>query len=211
MTNPRTQIDPSKILSSSEIAALLAECQRRSLRSINSQMNLVLFRTSCCIGLRVSEISDLELRDIVLTDVRPHVVVRNGKGSKKRKVPLWLDRSTLSDIAAWKALRESQGASPADPFISHQRKATLGQPLTDRSLQYRFKTILGWCLAPERVEQLSIHSGRHSFASHLLKRGFSLVQVRDWLGHSSISTTSVYLHVDPDEGEKVLDAFDFAA
>ena len=61
----------------------------------------------------------------------------------------------------------------------------------------------------ERIEQLSIHSGRHSFASHLLKRRFSLVQVRDWLGHSSISTTSAYLHVDPDEGGEVGDAFDF--
>jgi site-specific recombinase XerC len=172
-------------------------------------MNLVLFRTSCCVGLRVSGIAYLQLRDIVLTDVRPHVVVRAGKGSKRRKVPLWLDRSTLSDIAGWKALRESQGASPTDPFICHQRKSSQGQSLSDRAMQYRFKTILGWSLDDDRVEQLSIHSGRHSFASHLLKRGFNLVQVRDWLGHSSISTTSVYLHVDPDEGSEVLDAFSF--
>ena len=170
-----TRLDTSKILSSSEIKSVLNELERRSKRSINSQMSQVIFRMSCCCGLRVSEIADLQLRDIVLTDVRPHVVVRSGKGSKRRKVPLWLDRQTLSDIAAWKALRESQGAVAEDPFICHQRRGTFGQSLSDRALQYRFKTILGWCLAPERVEQLSIHSGRHSFASHLLKRGFSLV------------------------------------
>jgi integrase/recombinase XerD len=187
------------------------ELERRSKRSINSQMSQIIFRMSCCCGLRVSEIADLQLRDIVLTDVRPHVVVRSGKGQKRRKVPLWLDRQTLSDIAAWKALRESQGALAEDSFICHQRRVTQGQSLSDRALQYRFKTLLGWCLAPERVEQLSIHSGRHSFASHLLQRGFTLVQVRDWLGHSSISTTSIYAHIDPDFGAEVLDAFDFDA
>jgi len=204
------RFDPSKILSTSEIAALLSELERRAKRSINSQMNFVLFRLSCCVGLRVSEIASLQLRDVVLTDVRPRIVVRAGKGQKRRKIPLWLDRQTLSEIAAWKVLRESQDAACTDPFICNQRKKSLGQPLSVRALQYRFKTVLAWCLEPGRVEQLSIHSGRHSFASHLLKKGFSLVQVRDWLGHSSISTTSVYLHVDPDEGEEVLDAFQFA-
>ncbi|RCS51923.1 site-specific integrase [Bremerella cremea] len=166
-----------------------------------------IFRTLS--GLRVSEISALKLREVVLTETRPHIIVSNGKGGKRRKVPLWLDRQTLSEIAAWKAVRDSQWADPDCPFVCNLRKGESGQPLGVRALQHRFKTILRTYLAPDRVEQLSIHSGRHSFASHLLKRGFSLVQVRDWLGHSSIATTSVYLHTDPDEGSEVLEAFAF--
>lgn len=191
------------------MSAILCELNRRSKRSISSQMNLILFRVSACAGLRVAECADLQLRDIVLTDVRPHLVVRNGKGHKKRKVPLWLDRSTLGDIAAWKAFRTSQGAISEDSFICHLRTASLGQPLTTRSLQYRFKTLLAMCLASERVRQLSIHSGRHSFCSHILRRGFNLIEVRDWMGHSDLRVTSLYAHIDPDQGSEIGDAFAF--
>lgn len=113
------------LLASSEITALLAECQRRSKRSNNSPMNHVLFRLSCCVGHRVGEIADLQPRDIVLTDFCPHVIVQAGKGSKRRKVPLWLDRSALAYIIAWKALRGFRG-SVTDRSVRLQptRKAT---------------------------------------------------------------------------------------
>lgn len=154
-------------------------------------------------------IADLQLRDVVLTNEKPHLIVRSGKGGKRRTVPLWLDRGTLNDLRAWKDFRISQGAGQNDPFLCHQRRGSTGRPLAVRSLQDRWDTIVHKVLEEERARQIACHCGRHSFASHLLDQGFSLVELRDWLGHGSISTTSIYLHVCPDRGSGVLDTFSF--
>jgi site-specific recombinase XerD len=65
-------------------------------------------------------------------------------------------------------------------------------------------------LGSERVAELTIHSGRHSFVSHALQGGRSILEVRGAAGHSSLSTTSIYAHlVDTDDG-KVGNLFGFA-
>ena len=202
-------IDSTKILSKSEITAILSDLQRRSRRSVNWQLTLVLFRLSCMCGLRVSEIASLTLQDVVLTREKPHIHVRHGKGGKSGKVPLWVDRGTLDDLRTWKEFRLSQGACQADPFLCHQRKGTTGQPLAVRSLQDRWHTAMRKVLEPERAVQLSIHSGRHTAASVLLDGGYSLAFVRDYLRHSSVSVTSVYLHVVQDDGCDVGRVFEF--
>lgn len=203
-------IDSTKILSKSEITAVLQDLQRRSRRSVSWQLTLVLFRLSCMCGMRVSEIAALTLQDVVLTREKPHIHVRNGKGGKSGRVPLWVDRGTLDDLQTWKEFRLSQGAGQNDPFLCHQRRGSTGQPLAVRSLQDRWHTAMRKVLEPERAAQLSIHSGRHTAASVLLDAGYSLAFVRDYLRHSSISVTSVYLHVVQDEGTEVATTFDFA-
>lgn len=206
-------LNPLRVLVRPEVCAVLSELERRARRSIGSQMNLVIFRLACCCGLRVSEVAGLMLSNIRTSQLKPHIRVPQSiaKRQKQRIVPLWLDRGTLEDLKAWKAFRESQGATGSDPLICNQRGQDLGKPITTRAIEYRFKTLLRHALEPERVEQLSIHSGRHSFCSHLLAAGFTLAQVRDWAGHSSISTTSIYLHadLDPSAGEEILESFDF--
>lgn len=206
-------LSPLRVLTRPEVCAVLAELERRARRSIGSQMNLVIFRLATCCGLRVSEIAGLMLSNVRTSQTKPHIYVPQtiAKRQKQRIVPLWLDRATLEDLKAWKVFRESQGAAGGDSFVSNQRKQDVGQPITTRAIEYRFKTLLRHALEPDRVEQLSIHSGRHSFCSHLLAAGFTLAQVRDWAGHSSISTTSIYLHadLDPSAGEEVLESFAF--
>jgi integrase len=96
-------VDTTKILSRRELAAVLADLERRSARSRQARLNRVIFRLACCCGLRASEISGLQIADVHVSETRPHLVVRpqNGKGEKGRPVPLWWDAGTLADLTAW--------------------------------------------------------------------------------------------------------------
>jgi len=204
-------ISPLKIMTRSEVAAILSEQSRRAKRSIGSMMNLIIFRLATCAGLRVSEIAGLTLSNVRSGQSKPHLAVPSslGKRAKARVVPLWIDARTLTDIRAWECLRQLRGATGSDPVICNLRGRDFGKPITARAIEYRFKTVLRNALEPQRATQLSIHSGRHTFASNLLACGFSLTEARDWLGHGNIATTSCYLHCDPTAGETILDSFNF--
>jgi integrase len=92
--------------------------------------------------MRVSEIAQLHLADVVVDLARPHIRVRAGaaKGNRPRVVPLWWDEGTLRDLAAWKEERVARGASPDDPFVGCQDSARLGTPLSRHTLRKRFRT-----------------------------------------------------------------------
>lgn len=203
-------VDQTRILTRSEIAAVLADLHRKR-RSVNTRQNAVVFRLSTCCGLRVSEIVGLSMANVKLAGKRPHIHVPAviAKRHKARKVPLWWDAGTLAALDAWKRERESQGASGADPFVCSQSAGTQGKPLSVRNAQARWKATVK-VLGDERRASLSIHSGRHSFCSHALAGGRSLAEVRDAAGHANISTTSIYLHAVRDDDEQVGNLFDFA-
>lgn len=193
-------MDATKILSRSEIVAVLADLKRKR-RSVNTRQNLVVFRLATCCGLRVSEICGLKLANVKLGGDRPHIEVPKAiaKRRKSRRVPLWWDAATLADLQAWREERVHQGGSPGDLFACSQSQSTLGRPLTRQNAAKRFKHCIK-CLGQDRVSQLSIHSGRHSFCSHAIAGGRTLVEVRDAAGHANISTTSIYAHVAHDDG-----------
>lgn len=203
-------LDPIRILTRAEIATVIADLKRKR-RSVNSRQNLIIFRLATCCGLRVSEVVGLNLSNVKVGNGRPYLEIpaRIAKRKKARRVPLWWDAATLADLQAWKAERESQGATAGSPFVCAQAKGSQGKRLSARNAQARFKKCLK-PLGPERVEVLSIHSGRHSFCSHALAGGRSLAEVRDAAGHANISTTSIYLHTVTDDSEELGNLFDFA-
>lgn len=202
-------LDPVRILTRAEIAAVIADLRRKR-RSVNSRQNSIVFRLATCLGLRVSEVVGLNLSNVKVGNGRPYLEIpaRIAKRKKRRRVPLWWDGATLADLQAWKAERESQGASSGSPFVCAQAKGNQGKRLSARNAQSRFKKCIK-ILGPERVEVLSIHCGRHSFCSHALAGGRSLAEVRDAAGHANISTTSIYLHAVTDDSEEVGNLFDF--
>lgn len=206
-----SNVNPQRVLQREEIAAILADLHRRSKRRVSVQTNLVIFRLSCCCGLRVQEIAGLNLNDVSVVGPRPAIRVRKeitkGQEGKRRTrlVPLWWDKGTLADLAKWKADREEHGFStdPLSPFVCSLRR--LGKRINKVTIASRWKTAIT-ILGPERVAQLSIHTGRHSFCSHALNGGRSAVEVRDAAGHANVSTTCQYLHaLDRD----VADIFNF--
>jgi integrase len=204
-------LDQTRLLTRRELAAVLADLATRSARSANVQRNLVIVRLACCCGLRVSEIANLQLDDVVVDVTRPHLRLRRGttKGGASRRVPLWWDGSTLADLAAWKAERAKHGARGAAPFVCSVQSHRHGLPLQRAALRRRF---LSACkvLGLPRLRTLTIHHGRHTFISHALAAGSrSLAEVRSAAGHASLLTTSVYLHVAVDDDGELGSLFAF--
>jgi integrase len=193
-----------RFLELDEARLVIEDLHRRAKRSRISHLNLIVFRLACGCGLRRGEIAGLKFTDLVLAGPRPLLLVRkdNTKGRegkrRARKVPLNWDRSTLEDIRNWVDLRRSMGAQPDDPVLCGLTKRNWAKPLTPSMVAKHWKTAIR-CLGPERVRQLSVHTGRHSYSSFALSAGHSLVELRDALGHANISTTSVYAHSVPTE------------
>ena len=202
-------VDRSRILQRDEIALVLTDLRRKARRSTNSRMNMTIFRLATCCGLRASEIGGLALSDVQVDNSRPSIRVRReiGKGHKARKVPLTWDAGTLADLVEWKRFRREQGAADDDRFVCSQHCDSLGNPLDRRNLRKRFKASCK-ALGHERQTGLTIHDGRHSFVSHALHGGRSIVEVRAAAGHASLATTSIYAHL-VDTDDKVGNLFDF--
>jgi integrase len=188
--------DMTKVLTRREIHAVLADLRSRATRSKNARLNLVIFRLATCCGLRASEIAQLHSNDIRIEMPRPHIRIRVGasKGGKSRRVPLWWDRGTLDDLAAWRAHRTAQGAAGDNPFVASWQPGRQNAPLSRFTLRKRYRTACRK-LGRERLQSLTIHHGRHTFISHALAGGRTLAEVRDAAGHSNVTVTSGYLHV----------------
>ena len=116
------------------------------------------------------------------------------KGGKSRRVPLWWDRGTLDDLAAWRAHRAAQGAVGDEPFVASWQPGRKEETLSRFTLRKRYRTACRK-LGAERLQSLTIHHGRHTFISHALAGGRTLAEVRDAAGHSNVTVTSGYLHV----------------
>jgi len=197
-----------KVLKRSEILQVLADLRRKAPRSKNARLNLVLFRLSTCCGLRASELTGLTVDNVRVGAAHPCIKVPGAiaKNKKARTVPLIFDQGTLDDLRAWKQWRIEQGAKGADLFICSQGKKSFGNRIDRRTARKRFKTCCA-CLGDERRNELTIHCGRHSFISHALHAGRSVVEVKEAAGHSSLSTTSVYAHLVTDDDERIGNLF----
>jgi integrase len=185
-----------KVLTKAEIQTVLDELHRKSKRSKLTRRNLIIFRLSTCCGLRVGELTQLTLSNVRL-GVRPMLYVpgsiskasRWGK-AKSRTVPLHWDKGTLADLTAWKAEREAEGARGDDLFVSTKSGGQIDTKAARKAFQSCCR-VLG--------RPVTIHYGRHSFISHALHAGRSVVEVRDAAGHSGINITNGYAHLVGDD------------
>src|SRR5262245_56617861 len=136
-------VDQTRILTRSEMAAVLSELRRKH-RSVNTRQNAVIFRLATCCGLRVSEVCGLTLANVKVESKRPHIHVPAAiaKRHKARKVPLWWDAATLAALTESKAERIEQGSNPSDPFVCSQATGTRGKALSVRNAQARFKAAI---------------------------------------------------------------------
>jgi integrase len=194
------QADPTKILTRRELAAVLGDLRHKSARSKNARLNLIVFRLAACCGLRASEIANLQMADVRVEMPRPHLRIRASaaKGGKPRTVPLWWDAGTLEDLADWRADRVSRGVTSMSPFVCSWQADRAEIVFSRHTLRKRFRTACR-VLGSERLKNLTIHHGRHTFISHALAGGRTLAEVRDAAGHSNVSITSGYLHVAVEE------------
>jgi integrase/recombinase XerC len=145
-------------------------------------------------GLRLSELTGLRLGDV---DFSEQTVRVTGKGSKTRVVPV--GRFALEALQAWLALRPALAAPQVQALFVGQS----GKPLGPRTVQHRLRLR---ALQQGISQPVHPHMLRHSFASHVLQSSGDLRAVQEMLGHSSISTTQVYTHLDFQHLAKVYDA-----
>jgi site-specific recombinase XerD len=169
-----------RVLSQGELKRLLRTPDRRSWQGKRDLVALVLMGVA---GLRVGEVTRLRLCDITLQSDRVEIRVR-GKGNRVRLVAL--SSKNAAPIRAWAATRGT--GNPGDPWLLARSGEAKG--LTVASIDY----VVRKHAVVAQLENVHAHCLRHTAASLALSHGASLVQVRDLLGHSSIVTTSRYLH-----------------
>lgn len=136
-------------------------------------------------GLRVSELVGLNHDDL---DFFGGLVRVRGKGKKERIVPV--GQVALNGLRAYldaKSPKEVANAIKKPLFISR-----IGTRLTDRSIR---RMILKYVKRTGMGKEISPHTFRHSFATHMLDRGADLRSVQELLGHANLSTTQIYTHV----------------
>jgi integrase/recombinase XerC len=170
-----------KTLDVDQLSGLL-EAGASSLLEIRDLSMFELFYSS---GLRLSELSALDLTDLDLPDQT--LIVRNGKGGKSRVLPI--GSKAIIAIKNWLALRTLKAAATEQALFITTRGTRIGH----RSIELRLKQ---WCKKKGIAEHIYPHMLRHSFASHLLESSQDLRAVQELLGHSNISTTQIYTHLD---------------
>jgi len=153
------------------------------LRAVRNQRSRTCLTTIYSCGLRLSEGLALTVADI--DSQRMVVRVRQGKGGRDRYVPL-ADRTLVLLREYWQACR------PTKPYLFPNRHGT--EPLTPSSLQRTFTAVVR---ASGMEKPASVHTLRHSYATHLLECGVHLRVIQELLGHRSPQTTAIYTHITP--------------
>jgi len=184
---PKKPFQLPKVLGEKEIGKLFNALK-------NKKHKAILF-TAYSAGLRVSEVVNLQIKDI--DSDRMQIFVQNAKGKKDRYLmlsPVLLDilRSYLKGCCPRPQKYLFEGYTP-------------GEPLSRRSAQEIFID------AKRRAglkKELSFHSLRHSFATHLLENGVDIKYIKELLGHFSIQTTTRYLHVKKENLVNILSPLD---
>ena len=145
-------------------------------------------------GLRLSELTHIKINDIDLHDQTLKVL---GKGNKYRILPL--GSKAKEAINLWINKRNAIKKIDQQDYLFVNLK---GNKLTDRAIQYRLKY---WAKKNKIPENIHPNLLRHSFASHLLQSSQDLRAVQELLGHSNISTTQIYTHLDYQHLAKIYD------
>jgi integrase/recombinase XerD len=167
-----------KFLTEEEINRLFAAPDISTEEGIRDRAMLELMYAA---GLRVSELCALKPSDV---DIHAGLVMCHGKGSKERRVPI--GKSAIHWLQRYTAVKASYGHTTS-PYLFLYR----GRPLTRQS---------AWSLikhhsAKAGLKNISPHTLRHSFATHLIQHGADSRSVQALLGHSDISTTQIYTHI----------------
>jgi integrase/recombinase XerD len=185
-----------QVMSAEQVDRLLAAPRKSDGYVLRDRALLeLLYATGC----RVSELSNLRLRDLHLDE---RYAICRGKGDKQRMVPL----GTRAVEAVGTYLREERGrlAGRRTPLPEWVLLSARGDRLRRERIWELIKRYAARAGAPPEI---SPHSLRHSFATHLLAGGADLRQVQELLGHASIATTQIYTHVDHSRLKRVHASF----
>lgn len=187
--NPCDRVDTPKlgrylpdVLSVEEVTAIIESVKTTDVKGIRDRALLEILY-GC--GLRVSEACGLKISHVYLDDGFVRVV---GKGDKERLVPL--GQMAADAFRAYMEVRPDAAAPAFDDIAFLNR---FGKPLSRVSV---FNMVKKQAIAAGVDKEISPHTFRHSFATHMIENGADLRIVQDMLGHESVLTTEIYTHID---------------
>lgn len=180
LDKPKAARNLPKVLSIEQIDALLDSIDKTTL---SGKRDDALFELVYSCGLRISEVCTLKLANLHLEE---RLILVHGKGDKERLVPFG-DRAYEKILVYLNEVRPElvKGRNIAELFVNYR-----GEPISRKGVWKRFQELE----ALSGVEA-KVHTLRHSFATHLLQGGADLRSVQELLGHSDLSTTTIYTHV----------------
>ena len=186
--NPAQSVQAPKVekrlpstLDVDQVTSLLSAPEEGTMIACRDHAIMELFYSS---GIRLSELANLDVRDIDLDD---QLVYVTGKGNKSRVVPI--GSKAIEALKVWLEQRQQMGRYEQTALFISKRGRRLGV----RSIQQRLKY---WGIQQGISGHVHPHRLRHAFASHMLESSGDLRAVQELLGHADISTTQVYTHVD---------------
>lgn len=181
---PKTKRKLPEVLSIEEIQDMVDAIDKTK---ADGERNKAIIETLYSCGLRVSELVGLKISNIYGAD---EIIKVQGKGNKERLVPI--DQDTLLQLDYYiqniRALWPIKAIAEDLVFVNQQ-----GGPLSRISV---FKLIKSLAQKVGIQKNISPHTFRHSFATHLVENGADLRAVQQMLGHESITTTEIYTHLD---------------
>ncbi len=187
--NPATLIESPKlgfrlpeILSVAEIDSMIAQID---LSKPEGHRNKAIIETLYGCGLRVSELVNMRLTD---THADEGYIIVTGKGNKQRLVPI--SNTALREIGNYMNYRNHL------PVIHDQNVLFLNRRGSKLTRAMIFRIIKDLAAMAGIMKNISPHTFRHSFATHMIEAGADLRAVQEMLGHESILTTEIYTHID---------------
>ncbi|WP_166382059.1 site-specific tyrosine recombinase XerD [Polaribacter sp. 11A2H] len=201
-TNPTDLIEAPKIgrklpdtLSEDEINSLISAID---LSHPQGERNRTILETLYSCGLRVSELITLQISDLFFEEGFVRVI---GKGNKQRFVPIHYaaQKYISSYIKDIRAHIQPQKGFEDTVFLNRRGKGLTRQMI--------FIILKNLALEIDLKKKISPHTLRHSFATHLLKNGADLRAIQQMLGHESITTTEVYVHLDKSYLKEVVETY----
>lgn len=184
MDAPRRERILPRVLTEEETFRMLDEISGQTPRDLRDRAILEILY-GC--GLRVSELCELKLDDVVDGGELLRIM---GKGDKERVVPL----GTAAGRALVRYYSVRGTFTKGNNAISHVFVTRLGKPFTRQGIFKLIRERAANVGIP--ADRISPHVLRHSYASHMLSRGADIRAIQELLGHADISTTQIYTHVD---------------
>jgi integrase/recombinase XerD len=201
-TNPTDLIEAPKIgrklpdtLSEDEINALI---QSIDLSHPQGERNRTILETMYSCGLRVTELITLKISDLFFDE---GFIKVTGKGNKERFVPIHYNAMKFITTYIDQIRNQLKPAKTFEDTLFLNRR---GKGL---SRQMIFTILKDLAVKIDLNKKISPHTLRHSFATHLLKNGADLRAIQQMLGHESITTTEVYVHLDNSYLKKVVETY----
>lgn len=188
--NPADTIDPPKISRHIPVVLSVEEIDRImnsvDLSEPEGQRNRAILEVLYSCGLRVSELISLRISDLFFDEAFIRVI---GKGDKQRLVPIGEPAKRAVQLYLSQTRRAYVSKKAEDILFLNRRGGKL-------SRQMIFLMIKSQCEKAGITKEISPHTFRHSFATHLLEGGANIRQVQELLGHENILTTEIYTHLD---------------